>query len=157
VLEREREIFYLVEPAAAAQGLGLVEVGLGRSGRRVVVRVVVHSAAGVTLADCSRVTRSAGHALESAGVFPEGYVLEVSSPGMERVLRGPREFEVFRGRAVRVVLADDSTELEGRAAGSRGDTVILTRSNGVEEVLLWSRIGRARLMPEPPEEAGGRG
>lgn len=155
--EREREIFDLVEPAVAEQGLSLVEVSLATGGRRAVVRVVVYSTAGVTHADCARLTRAADRLLEAAVAFPDGYVLEVSSPGMERVLREPREFEVFRGRAVRVVLAADSSEVEGRAAGSRGDAVVLALLNGAEEVLPWSRIGRARLMPEPPRETGGRG
>jgi ribosome maturation factor RimP len=156
VQEREREIFDLVERAAAEQGLDLVEVGLGRAGRRTVVRVVVHSAAGVTHADCARMTRAAGHVLDGAARFPEGYVLEVSSPGMDRVLREPREFEVFRGRPVRVVLADDSRELEGRAEGTRGDAVVVAQANGVEEILPWARIGRARLMPETPGGSGRR-
>ncbi len=154
--EREREIFDLVEPAAAAQGLDLVEVALGQAGRRAIVRVVVHSAAGVTHADCARLTRAAGHVLDGEDVFRDGYVLEVSSPGTDRVLREPREFDVFRGRAVRVVFADDAGEVEGRAAGARGDAVVLARTNGAEELLPWSRIGRARLMPEPPDESGRR-
>ena len=152
--EREREIFHLVEPAVASQGLDLVEVGLSGGSRRSVVRVVVHSAAGVTHADCTRATRAMGRVLDEANAFPGSYVLEVSSPGTDRILRTPREFDVFRGRAVRVQLADDTQEITGTAAGSRGDAVAVARESGEEEVLPWSRIGRARLVPEPPGRPG---
>jgi ribosome maturation factor RimP len=156
VQEREREIFDLVEPAVASQGLDLVEVSLGGGTRRPVVRVVVHSAAGVTHADCVRATRAMGRVLDEANALPGSYLLEVSSPGTDRVLRTPREFDVFRGCAVRVQLADGTKEIDGRAAGSRGDAIAVARENGEEDILPWSRIGRARLVPEPPDSKGGR-
>ena len=147
----EREIFDLLEPGVASQGVDLVEVELAPSKRRTVVRIVVHSAGGVTHADCARVTRAVGNILDESEAFPGSYLLEVSSPGMERVLKTPREFDVFRGRAVRVHLRDAPEDVVGRAAGARGDAVVLVREDG-ELILPWTRVARVRLLPEP---AGG--
>lgn len=154
----EREIFALLEPHVGSQGLDLVEVALSGGRRRAVVRLVVHSEGGVTHGDCARITRVAGSVLDEACAFPGSYVLEVWSPGTDRVLRSPREFDLFRGRLVQVTWADGDGGATGRAAGTRGEeSVALTREDGGEDVLPWSRIARARLVPEPPERGTARG
>jgi len=154
----EPEIFALLEPHVGAQGLDLVEVAVSGGRRRAVVRLVVHSEAGVTHGDCARVTRAAGAALDEAGAFPGSYVLEVWSPGTDRVLRAAREFDLFRGRLVQVVLADEDVPRTGRAAGTRGaESVALARDDGGEDVLAWAAVAKARLIPEPPETGAQRG
>jgi ribosome maturation factor RimP len=148
VADRDREIFDLIEPGISPLGVDLVEVTVAPSRHRTFVRIVVHSARGITHADCERVTRAAGHLLDDAGSIPGSYVLEVSSPGLERVLKAPREFDVFRGRLVRVQLSDEPMEVVGRAAGTRGAAVALARDEG-ELVLPWARVAKAKLAPEP--------
>lgn len=150
--ERDREIFDLVEPGVASQGVDLVEVELAMSRRHTTVRLVVHSSGGVTHADCARVTRVVGRILDEVNAFPGTYLLEVSSPGLERILKAPREFDVFRGRAVRVHLRDGPEEV-GRAAGARGDDVVLEREDG-ELILPWTRVARARLAPDRAPAGG---
>lgn len=154
---REREIFDLVEPGVASQGVDLVEVALGGGRRRTVIRIVVHSEAGVTHADCARVTRIVGRTLDESRVVPGSYLLEVSSPGTDRVMKEPREFELFRGRPVRLRLVDTAEEIAGRAAGTEGDDVVLARDDGTRDVLPWPRIAKARLAEEPPAPGTGRG
>jgi ribosome maturation factor RimP len=159
VEDRRRRIEELVGPVVALQGVDLVEVALGGGRRRAVVRVVVHSEAGVTHADCVRVTRAVGRALEDAAEVPGSYLLEVSSPGLDRVLKRPREFDLFRGRRVAVRLVDAPAEVTGRASGSRGEAVALACDDGGEEVLPWSRVASARLLPganEPGSRRTGR-
>jgi ribosome maturation factor RimP len=151
--ERDREIFELVEPGVASQGVDLVDVELAPARRRTIVRLIVHSDAGVTHADCARVTRVASRILDESGAMAGSYVLEVSSPGTERVLKTPREFDLFRGRAVRVHLRDGSEEITGRAAGARGDAVALMREDG-ELILPWTRVAKARLVMEPAPAGG---
>ncbi|MEZ5065480.1 MAG: ribosome maturation factor RimP [bacterium] len=143
-------LFELLEPVAESQGVDLVEVGLSRTGRGHVVRIVIHSEAGVTHADCARVTRAAGAALEEDETFPGSYVLEVGSPGLDRVLKEAREFDVFRGRRVRVWIREGGTsERSGVVAGRRGDeTVAILEDDGEERVFDWASVAKARLVPE---------
>ncbi|MFN8176456.1 MAG: ribosome maturation factor RimP [bacterium] len=153
--DRDRRIFDLVEPGVASQGVELVEVSVAPSRHRTFVRIVVHSRSGITHADCERVTRVAGRILDDAEAIPGSYVLEVSSPGLERVLKTPREFDVFRGRLIRLQMSDEPTEIVGRSAGTRGAEVALSREEG-ELVVPWTRVARARLLPEPAG-VGGEG
>jgi ribosome maturation factor RimP len=69
------------------------------------------------------------------------------------VLKAPREFDVFRGRLVRVQLSDEPGEVVGRAAGTRGAAVAVARDEG-ELVLPWARVAKARLAPEPAGALG---
>jgi ribosome maturation factor RimP len=149
----DRELFDLLEPTVASQGVDLVELRRVRAGRRTILRVVIHSAQGISHGDCARVTRLVEEVLEERGTPPGTYELEVSSPGIDRVLREAREFEVFRGRPVRIWLDEASPEREitGVCEGLRGDgAVVVRREDGAESVVDWLRVKKARLVP--PEE-----
>ena len=153
----ERDLFRLLEPVACSLGLGLVEVRLAGAKSRPMLRIVIHSPEGVAHADCARVTRAANEAIEESGAFPGGYLVEVSSAGLERVLRDPREFDLFQGRQVSVRVADgDPLEIRGVAAGSGEDGYVVVRGeDGEENRIEWARIRKARLVPETPVQRDG--
>lgn len=153
---RERKLSDFLEPAIAAQGVRLVELGVGGSRRGTVVRIVIHSPDGVSHADCGRVTRACGDAIEAAGVLGDRYSIEVSSPGTDRVLRSGREFEVFRGQPVRVRVGQEAEERVGTCAGVRGDDVVLRDPEGNETVIPWSSVTKARLAAGDGPESGGK-
>jgi ribosome maturation factor RimP len=147
---QEGELLAVLEPVVVSQGVGLVEVALVAGGRRPTLRIVIHSDGGVTHGDCTRVTRACADAVEDAGLLPGGYQLEVSSPGLRRVLKAPREFDVFRGQTVRVWVADTDedtrTEIVGVAQGTReSEGVVLRTEDGRESVIPWTRVAKARL------------
>jgi ribosome maturation factor RimP len=157
----DRELYALLAPLVAAQGVGLVEVVQAGGDRRTTIRVVIHSANGVTHGDCTRVTRVVGDALEDAGATSGSYDLEVSSPGLRRVLKAPFEFDVFRGSPVRVWIADeDRREIAGVMLGTRdGDRVVVRAEDGTESVIPWSRVTKARLdeKDDLARAPGGKG
>jgi len=124
----EPEIFELLRPVVAGQGAELVEVSVSGGRNRAFVRLIVHAPAGVTHADCARVTRAAAPVLDAAAAFPGAYVLEVWSPGTDRVLKSPREFDLFRGQLVQVALVNEAEAVTGRAAGSRAIFACTTRT-----------------------------
>jgi ribosome maturation factor RimP len=68
------------------------------------VRAFVDTETGVTLDECARLSREIERAIEAAGVVPERYVLEVSSPGIDRPLTRRRHYERYAGREVEVRL-----------------------------------------------------
>ena len=94
----------LIEPLVAREGAELVNVEIAGSRKRPVVRVYVDRPGGVGVDDCARISRLLEVGLETAAAVPETYVLEVSSPGLDRPLRERRHFERIVGRDVEVRL-----------------------------------------------------
>jgi ribosome maturation factor RimP len=110
-------------------GFELVEVRWGGSGQRPQLRLRIdrpgsEPGSGVTVDECASVSRALEPWLDAHEALPERYVLEVSSPGVERPLVRGRDFERFRGERVAVVgndvLAGLSTRLEGELLGLEG-------------------------------------
>lgn len=94
----------LIEPVVDSAGAELVDLEVAGSRGRPIVRAYVDTESGVTLDECARLSRRLERTLEGAGAVPERYVLEVSSPGLERPLRRRRHFERFQGREISVRL-----------------------------------------------------
>jgi len=102
IIEKVQEI---AERVGADTGLEIVDVQLLGGGGSRMLRIFIHKPEGVTHADCERISQHVGTILDVEDVIPGGrYTLEVSSPGLERKLARPREFERFVGHKVKVVL-----------------------------------------------------
>ena len=102
IIEKVREI---AERVGADTGLEVVDVQLLGGGGTRVLRIFIDKPEGVTHADCEHITQHVGTILDVEDVIPGGrYTFEVSSPGVERKLSRPREFERFVGHKVKVVL-----------------------------------------------------
>lgn len=108
VKEIETELRRLAEPILAETGLELVEVALKGAPGNQLVRLDIDrpGAAGVDLTDCQRVSRTLGEVLDGVELIPGGYVLEVSSPGVDRPIRSADDFRRNTGRRIVVTTAD---------------------------------------------------
>lgn len=111
ILERVRQI---AAPLAAQEGLELVDVEIGGPGGRQTLRLFIDKAGGVSLDDCTSVSRAVSAALDVEDFIDGAYDLEVSSPGLDRPLRTPEHFEKFKGSKVRVKTFGPIPELENR-------------------------------------------
>ena len=111
ILESVRSI---AGPLAAQEGLELVDVEIGGAGGRQTLRLFIDKAGGVSLEDCSSVSRSVSAALDVEDPIAGAYDLEVSSPGLDRPLRTPEHFEKFKGSKVRVKTFGPVPECENR-------------------------------------------
>ncbi len=141
-------------------GFEVVEVRWGGTSRRPVLQLRIDrpDAApghGVTVEDCATVSRALEPWLDEMEEMPERYVLEVSSPGVERPLTRDRDFERFRGEKVALrgydVLAGRARRLEGELLGLEEDDsgqtrVRLQMDNGDEVSVPRSEIERAHLV-----------
>src|SRR5215475_814196 len=104
----------VVEPVV--RGLGVELFDLERSGGRVVV-TIDRAPDGVDLDTIATVTRAVSRALDDADVISGRYVLEVTSPGLERTLRNPAQYRWAIGKTVSVrLIAPESTEAHDRRA-----------------------------------------
>ena len=102
IVEKIREI---AERVAAREGMEIVDVQLLGGGGTRVLRIFIDKPEGVTHADCEFISQNVGTILDVEDVVPGGsYNLEVSSPGVERKLSKPQEFERFSGQKIKVVL-----------------------------------------------------
>jgi ribosome maturation factor RimP len=101
-VEKIREI---ADRVAGREGMEIVDVQLLGGGASRVLRIVIDKPQGVSHADCEFISQNVGTILDVEDAVPGGsYTLEVSSPGVERRLSKPQEFERFSGRKIKVVL-----------------------------------------------------
>ena len=99
-LDRVREI---AERVAVSSGLEVVEVELRGGGKARMLRIVIDKPTGVTHEDCANLSREVGTILDVEDVIPgASYTLEVSSPGLDRKLSRPADFERFIGSLVKL-------------------------------------------------------
>ena len=94
----------LVLPLLSAQQVELVDLILRREGRKIILRFLVDKSAGITLDECAQLNREIGRILDEQDVIQERYVLEVSSPGLDRSLRSIRDFQRVQGQLIKIVL-----------------------------------------------------
>ena len=89
----------IAERVAASSGLEVVEVELRGGGKARMLRIFIDKPHGVTHEDCANLSREVGTILDVEDAVPGGsYVLEVSSPGLDRKLSRPADFERFTGQ-----------------------------------------------------------
>lgn len=100
--EIEREIEKIVEPFLKEEGYILVDINWKGSGRKGKIEIFVDSPTGITSRDTEKLAEEISELLYIKSV-PLDYILEVSSPGLDRVLKKKREFEWARGRIIRVI------------------------------------------------------
>jgi ribosome maturation factor RimP len=135
---------------ANSEGVEIVDVEW-KVGRQRLLRIYIDKPEGITHGDCQRVSEQLGVLLDVEDLVPgPGYTLEVSSPGLDRRLRNPAEFERFAGRKARISLVEpveNATFYEGRLAGLSGDMVRL-EVNGRVLLLPLERIRKANLVVE---------
>src|SRR6476661_5741352 len=99
-IDKVREI---AERVAASSGLETVEVELRGGGKARMLRIVIDKPTGVTHEDCANLSREVGTILDVEDVIPgASYTLEVSSPGLDRKLSRPADFERFIGSLVKL-------------------------------------------------------
>ena len=105
----------------------------------------------VSIEDCAEVNRELSTILDVEDPLPYAYTLEVSSPGLDRPLRTPEDYQRFAGRWAKVVVreaVDNQKAFEGRLRGLDGDTVLFEAPNGRQHRLPLALITRGRLEVE---------
>jgi ribosome maturation factor RimP len=156
------EIESELEGRVADLGYELVEVLWGGSGQRPLLKLRIdrqdsEPGSGVTVDECATVSRALEPWLDAQEALSRRYVLEVSSPGVDRPLVRQRDFDRFRGERVAVtgrhVLLGRSTRLEGellglRDEGSEAEAVVLRLTGDDEVAVPRSDIRRVNLVFE---------
>ena len=136
-----------LEPVVLARGFDLEEVVVTPAGKRRVLRVVVDKDGGVDLDDIAGVSTAVAATLDESdamGAVP--YVLEVTSPGVDRPLTLPRHWRRAAERLVRVGIAGVG-DRTGRIV-SVDDAAVLLDIEGTEQRVVWADLGRGHVQIE---------
>ena len=152
--ERVRE---LVEPVLATSDLELVDVEVGRG----LVRLSLDRPGGIDLEAISAISPAISAALDAADPLPDRYHLEVSSPGLERPLRTPEQFQRFVGSKVSVRTlpgVEGDRRVTGTLSAADEEGVLVTPEGGAPgRRVRYADVERARTVFEwgPAPKPGG--
>jgi len=102
------EIEELARKIAESEGLELMDLEYKTGQSRNLLRVFIDKDGGVTLSDCENLSRQLSAVLDVNDLLKNAYVLEVSSPGVDRPLRTDHDYQRSVGRAVRITFEDES-------------------------------------------------
>ena len=155
VIERVREAASRV---AGGYGLEIFDVQFRREATGMVLRVRIDrpgaaasAEESVSVDDCANVSRDLSAILDVDDIVPTAYTLEVSSPGLDRPLRGVDDYRRFTGRRAKLVMreqVDGQGFVKGRLAGADGDDVLIDADDGRQWRVPVGIITRANLEVE---------
>lgn len=145
-----QQIAEMIEPLVASDGFELVHVELVGQRRNTTLRLYIDKPGGVTIDDCAQVSNHVSVLLDVEDLIPNRYILEVCSPGLERELYKPADYERFAGREAKIQTyerVEGRRTFQGALLGISGDTVtIRERSLGKEVRIPYSQIRKANLV-----------
>lgn len=153
-IDKIREI---AERVAADSGLEVVEVDLRGAGKARMLRITIDKPDGVTHEDCANVSREVGTILDVEDVVPGArYTLEVSSPGLDRKLLKPADYDRFAGSLVKVLLrepVEEQKHFEGRLEGLHDGKITIEVPAKKKEPakrleIDLANVDKANLVPE---------
>ena len=140
-----------IEPEVKSLGFDLVRVAMigGASDPTLQVMAERPDTRQLDLADCETISRRLSDWLDANDPIEGGYRLEVSSPGIDRPLTRPKDYDDWAGHEARVTLKDQRDgrkQFSGSLEGVDGDDVKLTDKSGQAHVLPFSDISSAKLL-----------
>ncbi len=145
----EQQIQELLGVAAAAFGCVIWGVEYLSAGKRARLCIYIDKPGGVSIEDCERVSQEAGDVLDLEGLIERGYDLEVSSPGLDRILFNTEQYAGSVGETLDVRLnfpLDGRKRFVGRLAGVL-DAQVLLDVDGADYALPIANVQRARVVP----------
>jgi len=143
------KLIELLEPVVRAQGVELWELEYAPRRGGGLLRVYIDAEQGIDVDDCARVSHALSAKLDEVDPLPVEYTLEVSSPGMDRVLRSAAHFARFVGDKAQVdmvVPVNGRRKFLGRIISVSGDDLVLEQ-DGIPVTLSVAGVSKARLAP----------
>lgn len=143
------EIIRIAEPILAENALELVEVQYRQENIGWVLRFIIHKEGGISVADCTLVSREVGRVLDVEDLIPQKYILEVSSPGLDRPLRTVKDFLRNIGKKIKM-----SVEIDGISVMAEGiieevaENFVVLRHEDSVRTYATDDINNAQLVIE---------
>ena len=158
IIETVRKI---AEGITGESGIEVVHIDLAGTKRDAVLRIYIDKEGGVTIDDCSNVSRGIEAVLDADdNLIPSKYVLEVSSPGIERELYSLNDFRKFSGHLAKVktkTVIEDQKTFVGPISVVDGDTITIDDRTKGKVQFEYSDVDKANLKIDLSKEFGRKG
>ena len=145
-----QSVIELIEPGLLAKGLELVDVEFKKEGQNWVLRVFIDKEGGVTLEDCQKISSLVGDLIEVEEVIEPAYTMEVSSPGLNRVLKKEKDFIRFSGKKIGVQChapLNGRKKFTGILKDFKNQSIHL-EVDGQLQIISINRVAKANLVIE---------
>jgi len=150
-LSVEARVVPLAERVAAREQCELVHVEYVHDAGRWCLRVYIDRPEGITIKDCSGVSRQLSAVLDVEDFIPHAYHLEVSSPGLDRPLRTADDYRRFAGEPVSIrtkAPIDGRRRFRGTLEKFEGEVVTIADEAGEAFEIPLAEVSKARLNPQ---------
>ena len=137
-----------ITPVVEESGYELVDVEYKKEGKNWYLRIFIDKANGITLDDCQIVSRRLDELLDEWDIIPNAYFLEVSSPGLERPLKKPTDYQRFTGKKVKIKTNETISDRKNFVGEIMGidDGVVIIQVEGQEKHIPFNKISSAKLV-----------
>lgn len=145
------QVWKLLEPWLESEGVELVEVEFLRRGKDWVLTLYIDKEGGVSLDDCQHISHQVGKVLDVEEIISHPYVLEVSSPGIDRPLRKREDFVRFAGHQAYIAThypIEHRRQFRGKLAGMHREEVLLVGEDGITFHIPYTAVKKAHLKME---------
>ena len=142
------EIKALISDIFQREAIELVELSYRRRREGMVLTFLVDKPDGITLEECSQINHEIDQLLDESGIINERYLLEVSSPGLDRPLRTREDFIQAIGKPVRIIsrLPVDGRDVHsGELYGINDRDIVIIGKDNLSTVIPFEDISKARL------------
>ncbi|MDD5428253.1 MAG: ribosome maturation factor RimP [Candidatus Omnitrophica bacterium] len=149
-MEITERVKSLISGYLEENGIELVEIIYRREQGGMVLRLLVDTAAGVTVDECEKLNNFLSEALDKENVIEEHFLLEVASPGLDRALVTDRDFARVMSKELDVRMyepIDGKRERRGRLIGMDSENIVI-ESEGISTVIPRKKIAKAKLKIE---------
>ncbi len=149
--QTEEQVYEIARRVAVSEGMEVVDVECRGGGRGRLVRIYIDKPAGITHADCELISRQVSAILDVEDCIPGRYTLEVSSPGLDRKLLKPADYQRFVGRKARIQLrhaVEGRQQFTGRLQEYLDGQISLELGPGSVIRFRFEDVERARLVVE---------
>ena len=146
-----QQIEDLLLPTATAESVEIVDVEYLKENGQQVLRIFIDQESGINLDDCTKMSHLFGVKLDETDIIKEEYVLEISSPGIDRILKKEKDFMRFKGFKINVttvVAVNNQKHFSGELMAVAGNKIVIDDvTNRIVEIEIIN-IVRAKVDPE---------
>jgi len=144
----EGKVRNLLTQVIEETGVELVDIEFAKEGQNWYLRIYIDKNDGITIDDCEKTSRIAEKILDEKDIIEQAYILEVSSPGIDRPIKKDEDFEKFAGEIVDIKLykaINKQKEFQGALKGLEGSIVKIVEENSEELSFERKDIASIRL------------
>lgn len=142
----EERIKQIIDPL----GFDLVELKCIRAPEGLILRLLVdRQEGGITIGECAQLNNQIGEILDKDNIISERYILEVSSPGLDRYLIKPKDFRRVLNKSIHIFLKeeqDGKKEFKGRLVNLDAQGLYLIDDEGKESFIYFTKINKAKQV-----------